>query len=211
MSENSACSHGNYPENIKFGTVGKAMPNTEVKITHMGEIIMKNGCIMEGYFKDEEKTNKVLKNGFLHTGDKGIIDKDGFLKITGRIKDIFKTSKGKYVSPNLIEMKLSKNKNIEQVCVVGENLTQPLALIILSEGIVLSEEIKNSFKDLLKRINSELEKHEKIDKIIILKDNWTIENEILTPTMKIKRNVVEKKYKENYNKWVKDKNEIIFQ
>jgi long-chain acyl-CoA synthetase len=108
-------------------------------------------------------------------------------------------------------MKLSKNKNIEQVCVVGENLTQPLALIILSEGIVLSEEIKNSFKDLLKRINSELEKHEKIDKIIILKDNWTIENEILTPTMKIKRNVVEKKYKENYNKWVKDENEIIFQ
>ena len=90
---------------------------------------------MEGYFKDKEKTNKVLKNGFLHTGDKGIIDKDGFLKITGRIKDIFKTSKGKYVSPNLIEMKLSKNKNIEQVCVVGENLTQPLALIILSEKI----------------------------------------------------------------------------
>ena len=211
MSENSACSHGNYPENIKFGTVGKAMPNTEVKITSQGEIIMKNECIMEGYFKDEEKTNKVLKNGFLHTGDKGIIDKDGFLKITGRIKDIFKTSKGKYVSPNLIEMKLSKNKNIEQVCVVGENLTQPLALIILSEGIVLSEEIKNSFKDLLKRINSELEKHEKIDKIIILKDNWTIENEILTPTMKIKRNVVENKYKENYNKWVKDENEIIFQ
>ena len=211
MSENSACSHGNYPENIKFGTVGKAMPNTEVKITHMGEIIMKNGCIMEGYFKDEEKTNKVLKNGFLHTGDKGTIDKDGFLKITGRIKDIFKTSKGKYVSPNLIEMKLSKNKNIEQICVVGENLTQPLALIILSEGIELSEEIKGSFKDLLKKINSELEKHEKIDKIIILKDNWTIENEILTPTMKIKRNVVENKYKENYNKWVKDENEIIFQ
>ena len=211
MSENSACSHGNYPENIKFGTVGKAMPDTEVKITHMGEIIMKNGCIMEGYFKDEEKTNKVLKNGFLHTGDKGTIDKDGFLKITGRIKDIFKTSKGKYVSPNLIEMKLSKNKNIEQICVVGENLTQPLALIILSEGIKLSEEIKGSFKDLLKKINSELEKHEKIDKIIILKDNWTIENEILTPTMKIKRNVIEKKYKENYNKWVKDENEIIFQ
>jgi long-chain acyl-CoA synthetase len=211
MSENSACSHGNYPENIKFGTVGKAMPNTEVKITHLGEIIMKNGCIMEGYFKDEEKTNKVLKNGFLHTGDKGTIDKDGFLKITGRIKDIFKTSKGKYVSPNLIEMKLSKNKNIEQICVVGENLTQPLALIILSEGIELSKEIKDSFENLLKKINSELEKHEKIDKIIILKDNWTIENEILTPTMKIKRNVVENKYKENYNKWVKDENEIIFQ
>lgn len=211
MSENSACSHGNYPENIKFGTVGKAMPNTEVQITPIGEIIMKNGCIMEGYFKDQKKTNKVIKNGFLHTGDKGIIDKDGFLKITGRIKDIFKTSKGKYVSPNLIEMKLSKNKNIEQVCVVGENLTQPLALIILAEGIELNEEIEDSFKNLHTRINSELEKHEKINKIIILKDNWTIENEILTPTMKIKRNIVEKKYKESYEKWVSDKNEIIFQ
>ena len=211
MSENSACSHGNYPENIKFGTVGKAMPDTEVKITPIGEIIMKNGCIMEGYFKDKERTNKVIKNGFLHTGDKGIIDKDGFLKITGRIKDIFKTSKGKYVSPNLIEMKLSKNKNIEQVCVVGENLNQPLALIILAEGIELNEEIEDSFKNLHTRINSELEKHEKINKIIILKDNWTIENEILTPTMKIKRNIVEKKYKESYDKWVSDKNEIIFQ
>ena len=211
MSENSACSHGNYPENIKFGTVGKAMPNTEVQITPIGEIIMKNGCIMEGYFKDQKKTNKVIKNGFLHTGDKGIIDKDGFLKITGRIKDIFKTSKGKYVSPNLIEMKLSKNKNIEQVCVVGENLNQPLALIILAEGIELNEEIEDSFKNLHTRINSELEKHEKINKIIILKDNWTIENEILTPTMKIKRNIVEKKYKESYDKWVSDKNEIIFQ
>jgi len=211
MSENSACSHGNYPENIKFGTVGKAMPNTEVQITPIGEIIMKNGCIMEGYFKDQKKTNKVIKNGFLHTGDKGIIDKDGFLKITGRIKDIFKTSKGKYVSPNLIEMKLSKNKNIEQVCVVGENLNQPLALIILAGGIELNEEIEDSFKNLHTRINSELEKHEKINKIIILKDNWTIENEILTPTMKIKRNIVEKKYKESYDKWVSDKNEIIFQ
>ena len=211
MSENSACSHGNYPENIKFGTVGKAMPDTEVKITPIGEIIMKNGCIMEGYFKDEERTNKVIKNGFLHTGDKGVIDKDGFLKITGRIKDIFKTSKGKYVSPNLIEMKLSKNKNIEQVCVVGENLTQPLALIILAEGIEKNEEIKISFKNLHKTINSELEKHEKINKIIILRDNWTIENEILTPTMKIKRNIVEKKYKESYDKWLGDKNEIIFQ
>jgi long-chain acyl-CoA synthetase len=172
---------------------------------------MKNECIMEGYYKDPKKTAEVIKNEYLYTGDKGEIDEEGYLKITGRIKDIFKTSKGKYVAPNPIEMKLSKNKNIEQVCVVGENLTQPLALIIISEGIVLSEEIKNSFKNLLKRINSELEKHEKIDKIIILKDNWTIENEILTPTMKIKRNVVEKKYKENYNKWVKDENEIIFQ
>ena len=108
-------------------------------------------------------------------------------------------------------MKLSKNKNIEQVCVVGENLNQPLALIILAEGIELNEEIEDSFKNLHTRINSELEKHEKINKIIILKDNWTIENEILTPTMKIKRNIVEKKYKESYDKWVSDKNEIIFQ
>ena len=150
MSENSACSHGNYPGNIKFGTVGKAMPDTDVKITEQGEIIMKNDCIMQGYFKESDLTKKTIRNGYLHTGDKGKIDKDGYLKITGRIKDIFKTAKGKYVAPNPIEMKLSKSNFIEQVCVVGENLTQPIALVILSEGKKIASDVKNSFENFRK-------------------------------------------------------------
>ena len=143
MSENSACSHGNYPGNIKFGTVGKAMPDTDIKITDKGEIIMKNECIMQGYYKEDELTKQTIKKGYLHTGDKGTIDDDGYLTITGRIKDIFKTSKGKYVAPNPIEMKLSKNNLIEQVCVVGENLTQPIALVVMNETKKIADDIKN--------------------------------------------------------------------
>ena len=211
MSENSACSHGNYPGNIKFGTVGKAMPHTEIKITDKGEIIMKNDCIMQGYYKEEELTKQTIKKGYLHTGDKGTIDDDGFLTITGRIKDIFKTAKGKYVAPNPIEMKLSKNNLIEQVCVVGENLTQPIALVVMNESKKIAEEIKNNFEALIDSINNKLEKHERIKKIVILKDSWSIENNILTPTLKIKRNVIEEKYKEFYESWFNSKNQIIFQ
>ena len=98
----------------------------------------------------------------LHTGDKGVIDNDGYLTITGRIKDIFKTAKGKYVAPNPIELKLSKNSFIEQVCVVGDNLTQPIALVILSEGKKIVSEIKSSFEELIVSINDQLEQHEKI-------------------------------------------------
>ncbi len=211
MSENSACSHGNYPGNIKFGTVGKAMPETDIVITEEGEITMKNDCIMQGYFKEDKLTNETIKNGYLHTGDKGVIDKDGYLTITGRIKDIFKTSKGKYVAPNPIELKLSKNSFIEQVCVVGDNLTQPIALVILSEGKKIESEIKSSFEELIVSINDQLEHHEKIKKIVVLKDSWSIENNILTPTLKIKRNIVDEKYKEFYEKWFNSTNQIVFQ
>lgn len=211
MSENSACSHGNYPGNIKFGTVGKAMPDTDIKITEQGEITMKNDCIMQGYFKEDKLTNETIKNGYLHTGDKGIIDDDGYLTITGRIKDIFKTAKGKYVAPNPIELKLSKNSFIEQVCVVGDNLTQPIALVILSEGKKIVSEIKSSFEELIVSINDQLEQHEKIKKIVILKDSWSIENNILTPTLKIKRNIVDEKYKKFYETWFDSENKIVFQ
>ena len=211
MSENSACSHGNYPGNIKFGTVGKSMPETDIVITEEGEITMKNDCIMQGYFKEDKLTNETIKNGYLHTGDKGVIDKDGYLTITGRIKDIFKTSKGKYVAPNPIELKLSKNSFIEQVCVVGDNLTQPIALVILSEGKKIASEIKSSFEELIVSINDQLENHERIKKIVVLKDSWSIENNILTPTLKIKRNIVDEKYKEFYEKWFNSSNQIVFQ
>ena len=211
MSENSACSHGNYPGNIKFGTVGKAMPDTDIKITEQGEITMKNDCIMQGYFKEKDLTKKTIRNGYLHTGDKGKIDEDGYLTITGRIKDIFKTAKGKYVAPNPIEMKLSKNTFIEQVCVVGENLAQPIALVILSEGKKIASDLKYSFENLISSINDQLENHERIKKIVVLKDVWSIENNILTPTLKIKRNMIEDKYKKFYMKWFNTEGQIVYQ
>ena len=213
MTENAACSHGNYPNNIKFGYVGKAMPNTDVKITEKGEVIMKNGCVMEGYYKEPEKTKEVIKNGYLYTGDKGEIDQDGFLKITGRVKDIFKTSKGKYVAPNPIEMKFSKNKDIEQICIAGMNLIQPIALIVLSENANKENKLNLEEKLIktLENVNQQIDKHEQIEKIIIMKDAWTTENNILTPTMKIKRSKLDSMYEKEYPKWYEMPQKVIWE
>jgi long-chain acyl-CoA synthetase len=149
--------------------------------------------IMFHHFHDEE----------IHTKGQGSIDKDGFLKITGRVKDLFKTSKGKYVAPSPIEMKLSANKNIEQVCVVGIGVPQPIAIVVLSERGKLKnrEDLINSFTTTLQVVNPKLDGHEKIHNIIIVKEDWTVENELLTPTMKIKRNAIEKIYQSNYVSW----------
>ena len=155
------------------------------------------------YYKDEEETNKTIIDGWLHTGDEGVIDAEGFLKITGRVKDLFKTSKGKYIAPSPIEMKLSANKNIEQVCVVGTELPQPIAIIVLSErgkGKIEADLIA-SLETTLEVVNPKLDSHEKIHNIIVVNEDWTVENKLLTPTMKIKRNVIEKLYNANYKVW----------
>ena len=133
------------------------------------------------------------------TGDEGEIDQKGFLTITGRVKDIFKTSKGKYVVPSPIEMKISTNKNIEQVCVVGNGLPQPIALITLSEigsNKEKSDLIVSSLTDTLQIVNLKLDSHERIHRVVVLHEEWTIENSLLTPTLKIKRKSIEKIYKE---------------
>jgi len=133
------------------------------------------------------------------------------LRITGRVKDIFKTSKGKYVAPSPIEMKLSANKNIEQVCVVGDGIPQPIALVVLSEAgkVKPEEKLTSSLQKTLSVVNPKLDKHEKIHNIIVVKEEWTIENKLLTPTMKIKRNSIEKKYKEHYSNWYHSSNKIV--
>ena len=168
---------------------------------------------MEGYYKNPEKTAEVIKNGYLYTGDKGEIDEEGYLKITGRVKDIFKTSKGKYVAPNPIEMKFSKNKNIEQICVVGMNLDQPIALVVLSDSAneIKQSDLKISLTNTLEEINKQIEKHEKIKKVIIVKNQWTTENGVLTPTMKIKRNEIDKIYESNYIEWYESSENIIWE
>jgi long-chain acyl-CoA synthetase len=131
--------------------------------------------------------------------------------ITGRVKDLFKTSKGKYVAPSPIEMKLSANKNIEQVCVVGIGVPQPIAIVVLSERGKLKneEDLINSFTTTLQVVNPKLDGHEKIHNIIIVKEDWTVENELLTPTMKIKRNAIEKIYQSNYVFWYEGERVIL--
>ncbi len=213
MTENCAISHANRKPQFKLGTQGKPMPGVECKLSDVGEILVKVPCNMQGYYKEPELTAEALKDGWLHTGDRGRIDEDGFLVITGRTKEIFKTDKGKYISPAPIEMKLSKNHYIEQVCVVGVNLPQPIGLVVLSaEGKTKDHEyMSNSLKKTLQIINPELEKHERIQKLIVMKEDWTIENGYLTPTMKIKRNPIEDKNKSNYESWYNSSEAVVFE
>jgi len=203
MTENTCYSHVSYSDKIRIGSVGQALPLCDVKLSVQNEILIKHDALMDGYYKDEEETNKTIIDGWLHTGDEGVIDAEGFLKITGRVKDLFKTSKGKYIAPSPIEMKLSANKNIEQVCVVGTELPQPIAIIVLSERgkEKVEADLIASLETTLEVVNPKLDSHEKIHNIIVVKEDWTVENKLLTPTMKIKRNAIEKLYKENYLSW----------
>ena len=212
MTENTCYSHVSFREKIKIGSVGQALPLCDVKLSEQNEIMIKHDALMDGYYKDEEQTNDTIKNGWLYTGDEGEIDSEGFLKITGRVKDIFKTSKGKYVAPSPIELKLSANKNIEQVCIVGTEIPQPISLVVLSDRgrNKTKEDLISSLEKTLEVVNPKLEKHEKIHNIIIVKEEWTIENNLLTPTMKIKRNAIEKIYRINYQEWYDSSKKIVF-
>ena len=213
MTEDCCISHFNIPPNNKIGTVGKPLPGVKTKISEEGEICIKNNCLMKGYYKKPELTKKTFDHeGYLKTGDKGKYDEEGNLIITGRIKDQFKTDKGKYISPTGIELELIKNTKIEQACVVGSGLPNPIALVTISElgnsssVSVLSNSLINSVSDL----NNRLEKHEKIKKIIVFKDQWTIENNFLTPTLKLKRNLIELDNEHNYLTWYHDEKMVIF-
>ena len=149
----------------------------------------------EGYYKEEEMTSEVFtEDGFLRTGDIGEYDHDGFLWITGRIKDQFKTDKGKYISPAPIELEMMKNSDIDQVCVVGTGIPQFSAVIVLSDTGKEKEQaaLIESLEQTIKVLNPTLESVAKIQKIVVMKEDWTIDNGLLTPTMKIKRNRVEK-------------------
>ena len=212
MTENCCYSHVTLNDDIQFGFVGKALPHCEVKLSEKNEILIKHVALMDGYYKEEKQTNETIKDGWLYTGDEGHIDSKGFLKINGRVKDLFKTSKAKYVAPAPIEMKLSANKNIEQVCVVGENIPQPIALVTLSEygkGRP-SEDVVASLSKTLSVVNPKFNAHERLKKIIVLDQEWTIENNLLTPSMKIKRNEVEKLHKENYVSWYEREEEVVW-
>jgi len=203
MTENCAISHGNQEE-VKHGTVGKAMKSVEAKFSDEGEILTRHPALMMGYYNEPSLTKEAFtSDGFLKTGDLGAMDKDGFLTITGRIKDIFKTDKGKYVSPSPIEMRLLKNADIEQVCVVGMGIPQPIALVVLSAvGKTKSkEEISKGLSTSVAEMNESAEDYEKLKKAVIMKDDWNIANGLMTPTLKVKRNEVEKIHLPKYPTW----------
>ncbi|NMH27349.1 AMP-dependent synthetase/ligase [Flavobacterium silvaticum] len=207
--------HGNF----RVGTVGKPIDNVEVKIAQDGEILVKGPSIMMGYYKAPEKTAEVITDGYFHTGDIGEIDKDGFLKITDRKKEMFKTSGGKYIAPQLLENALKQSRFIEQVMVIGEGEKMPAAFIQPNFGFVKDwarihhVEITDKQEDIvcneavLKRISEEVEKindkfgnWEKVKKFELTPNIWSIEGGELTPTLKLKRKNILEKYKDLYQK-----------
>ena len=204
---------------FRIGSVGKALPDTEVKIAEDGEILIKGPQVMQGYYKDPEQTAEVLKNGYFHTGDIGEIDSDGFLKITDRKKSMFKTSGGKYVAPQLIENAMKQSSFIEQILVVGDGEKMPAALIQPNwewikqwssiKGNDISQDTAIACKDekLISRIQQEIDFHnegfgnwEKVKTFQLTPDLWSIEAGHLTPTMKSKRKVIKEMYKDLYEK-----------
>ncbi len=213
MTEQCAISHSNQEE-VRFGTVGKSLPGVETRFSLDDEIQTRHKALMMGYYKEPDLTADVFTpDGFLKTGDCGKLDQNGFLTITGRVKDIFKTDKGKYVSPSPIEMRLLKNTDIEQVCVVGMGIPQPIALMVLSAAgkSKSKEEIGKSLAASVAEVNQSAEDYEKLRKAVIMKSDWTITNGLMTPTMKVKRNEVEKIHLPKYPTWYRMEEMVVLE
>ena len=214
MTENCCYSHVSKRDKIKIGFVGQPLPNCQVKLGDENEILIKHGALMLGYYKEPGLTKENFTvDGFLKTGDEGYINEAGFLKITGRVKDLFKTMKGKYVAPSPIEMRMVDCPAIEQVIIVGSGLPQPIALATLSENgrRKTQDEVMAEFKALLSQVNTSLDAHERVDKLVVINDEWTVDNGLLTPTLKIKRREIEKKYVQYYDEWYQQKAVVAWQ
>jgi len=220
MSENFAYSQVSLQGKARAGYVGNNLPGVETKIGENAEVLVKSPADMKGYYKEPELTrSSYTADGFLKTGDRGEIDSEGRLKITGRVKELFKTSKGKYVAPVPVENLLNGDTNIEQSCVTGSGRSQPFALLLLSEQ--LRKELASGkadrggvdaqLKALLTSVNAQLEEHEQLGFLVVVKDTWQIENGFLTPTMKVKRSAVEDAYAGEVEEWYARNQKVIWQ
>ena len=214
ISVNDIRNHG-----FKVGTVGKVIDNVEVLIAEDGEILCKGPNVMMGYYKDEKLTNEVITDGYFHTGDIGIFDQEGFLKITDRKKEMFKTSGGKYIAPQLIENTMKQSRFIEQIMVIGDGQKMPAAFIQPSfdfikewgvihgidvgksnEEIVSNEKVIARIQEEIDSLNEKFGNWEKIKRFELTPDVWSIEGGQLTPTLKLKRKIVMEKYIDLFHK-----------
>ncbi len=219
MTENLGASHITDGNPASFGTVGRPYDAVTCRIDPAnGEIQVKAPWTMLGYYLEPEMTRAAMtEDGFLHTGDKGSVDDKGQLRITGRVKDLFKTSKGKYVAPAPIEDKLVMNPLVEACCVTGANLGRPLGLLMLNIDAATKAgspegkaEIEASLTAHLKGINETLDPHEQLDCLVVMREAWTVDNDLITPTFKVKRNRIEDLFAKHYESWVGARKKIIW-
>ncbi len=218
MTENLAASHITVPGQA-VGTVGRPYDGVQCRLDpSSGEIQVKSPATMLGYYKEPELTRQAFTDdGWMHTGDKGAFDAEGNLKITGRVKDLFKTSKGKYVAPAPIEELLVMHGAVEACCVTGANLSQPIALLMLNDDAVSKlqdrtgrAELEASLADLLQATNRTLDPHEQLACLVAMTEAWTVDNELITPTLKVKRNRIEAVFAADFERWARMGRDIIW-
>ncbi len=220
MTENLAVSHLTVPGQNQEGTVGPVYEGVEARIDpESGEIQMRSSALMLGYYKQPELSREAFtQDGWLRTGDKGKIDAQGNLHITGRVKDLFKTSKGKYVAPAPIEDKLVMHESVEACVVTGANLGQPLGIVMLNAEAAARAaqaatrtELEASLTEHLRAINATLDPHEQLVCIVVTSIAWTVDNDVITPTFKVKRNRIEELYSAHYERWEASGRKVVWQ
>ena len=219
MTENCGISHATLADMKRPGTVGLPYDGVESRIdAQTGEIQVRHGGLMLGYYKEPELTAAAFTpDGWLHTGDKGSLEADGCLRITGRVKDLFKTSKGKYVAPAPIEDRLVTNPAVEACCVVGANYPQPFAMLMLNADAAAKSRdasgraaLEDSMANHLMSVNVGLDPHEQLEVLILMTEPWTVENGLITPTFKVKRAALETRYDAQFDKWTSGSRKVVW-
>jgi long-subunit acyl-CoA synthetase (AMP-forming) len=216
MSENFAYCTMSRPGRMRVGWVGEPLPGVELRIADDGEVLVRSPAVMSSYYDQPELTEESFEEGWLKTGDRGELDHLGRLRITGRVKELFKTSKGKYVAPAPIENLLNTSGIAEQSCVMGVGEPQPFAVVMLSESSREKRKtggpsLESALADLLTEVNHQLEHHEKLAFLAVAHGEWLISNGMLTPSMKIKRSAIEKRYQQYKRDWYEAKKRIIWE
>ncbi len=219
MTENCGVSHCTQPGQLQAGTVGLPYEGIESRIDPATrEVQMRSPGVMLGYFRDPELTRETFtEDGWLRTGDKGELDEDGNLRIVGRVKDLFKTSKGKYVTPAPIEDRLVAHSAVEACCVTGASLGQPVALLMLNaeaarraQDAAERQAMEASLLEHLEQINQQLDPHEQLDCLVLITETWTVDNDLVTPTFKVKRNRIEAVYAQHFEEWVGQRRKVVW-
>lgn len=198
MTETSGLACSNQPFTVEgMGTIGTPLACNEMKISEEGEVLIRGAAIFTQYYKNPAATEESFIDDWFRTGDKGVKDENGAYSITGRVKEQFKTAKGKYVAPVPIESRLATNSMIEQVCVMGAGRPAPMAIVVLNDQGLSKDQIKANLEQTLEEVNSNLESHARLDRIAISDTTWDVENDLLTPTMKLKRDKIEAFYSDS--------------